>query len=312
MHQEHLFEPVIDAPPGLVGIARMAASGPVREAKREVTYFELSARKLINRCDSPRVPFRWTINPYRGCEFGCVYCYARYTHEFMELREPADFEDRVFAKAWSERAFRRELARVPHEETIAIGTATDPYQPAERRYGITRGILEVLRGERGRKIGITTKSDLVARDAELLAGIARENRVTVHMTITTLDASLARLIEPRAPRPDLRLGAVAELSRAGVRTGISASPVLPLINDTEESLDRLARAAAGAGARSLWGQVVFLREPAKTVFLGFLREEFPHLERRYRERFARSAYLTGEYPKMIGERVRRIRERYGL
>jgi DNA repair photolyase len=309
VRQQHLFEP--EPAPGLVGIARMAAEAAVREAKREVTYFELPARRLINRCDSPRVPFRWTINPYRGCELGCVYCYARYTHEFME-RDPAAFEELIYAKLWNERSFRRELARVPQEDAIAIGTATDPYQPAERRYGITRGMLEVFRGERGRKLGLTTKSDLVARDAALLREIARENRTSVHVTITTLDATLARRIEPRAPRPDLRLAAVAALARAGVRVGVSASPILPLINDSEETLDGLARAAAAAGARSLWGQTVFLRQPSLDVFLGFLRREFPHLEGRYRERFSRGAYLKGEYPKAIAERLRRARERYGL
>src|SRR3974390_2415426 len=131
----------------LVGIARLASESPLLEAKRAVEYFEITCRPILNRT-KPGMPFRWTINPYRGCEFGCKYCYARYTHEFMELWEGKDFEERIFAKEWSASVFRGELSKIPREEAIAIGTATDPYQPAERRYGVTRKILEVFAGER--------------------------------------------------------------------------------------------------------------------------------------------------------------------
>src|SRR5689334_24420817 len=127
----------------------MAAEAPCLEPKRRVEYFELGARSYLARCDSPRVPFRWTINPYRGCEFGCKYCYARYTHEFMELRQPEDFEQKIFAKHFHAPWFRAELARIVPGAHIAIGTATDPYQPAERRYRITRQILEILAEEQG-------------------------------------------------------------------------------------------------------------------------------------------------------------------
>ena len=178
----------------------MAAESPLLEAKRRVEYFELGARTYIARCDSPRMPFRHTINPYRGCEFGCKYCYARYTHGFMELRDPREFEEKVFAKRWNPAAFRSELSKIPPREAIAIGTATDPYQPAERRYGVTRSILRVFAGERGRKLGITTKSDLVTRDLELLCTIARANVLHVTFTITTTDETLARKMEPFAPR----------------------------------------------------------------------------------------------------------------
>src|SRR5258706_11723240 len=139
----------------------MAAESPLLEAKPRVEYYRLAARTYIPRCDSPRMPFRHTINPYRGCEFGCKYCYARYTHGFMELRDPRDFEEKIFAKRWNPMAFREELSKIPRVEMIAIGTATDPYQPSERRYGVTRSILHVFAGERGRKLGITTKSDLI-------------------------------------------------------------------------------------------------------------------------------------------------------
>jgi DNA repair photolyase len=302
-----------DSPPNqLVGIARLAAESELLEAKRRVQYLELPTRRFITRCSSPRVPFQWTINPYRGCEFGCKYCYARYTHEFMELWEGKDFEERIFAKEWSASAFRAELSKIPRDEAIAIGTATDPYQPAERRYGVTRKILEVFAGERGRKVSIISKSDLIARDSDLFKVIARRNRLLVHVTITTMDVALARLLEPYAPRPDLRMEAVQLLAAAGLQTGVMSAPILPLINDSEASLDAVAGEAKRAGAASYGGHVVFLKPCSQKVFFPFLEEEFPHLVRRYRERFERSAFLRGEYPDLIQRRIERVRQKHGL
>ncbi len=302
-----------DSPPKpLVGIARLAAEGDLLEAKRRVQYFDLPTRKFINRCSSARVPFQWTINPYRGCEFGCKYCYARYTHEFMELRDWREFEEKIFAKQWSAQSFREELAGISRQEAIAIGTATDAYQPAERRYEITRKILRVLVKERGRRLSLITKSDLVARDASLLCSIGRRNRLWVHLTVTTMDTSLARAIEPYAPRPDLRMGAVRLLSEAGVRVGVFSAPILPLINDSQESLDAVAAAAKHAGAQNYGGNVVFLKPCAQSAFFPFLEQHFPHLVRRYRERFEASAYLRGEYPKQVQERLERVRLKHGL
>src|SRR5213594_3960316 len=151
----------------LVGIARLAAQSELLEAKRAVQYFEIPSRSILNRT-KPTMPFQWTINPYRGCEFGCKYCYARYAHEFMELHDPLDFERKIFAKHFEEARFREELKHLPLGESIALGTATDPYQPAERRYEITRAILRVFAGTEGFRLGITTKSDLVARDIDVL------------------------------------------------------------------------------------------------------------------------------------------------
>jgi DNA repair photolyase len=296
----------------LVGIARMAAASPQLEAKRLVQYFELPARSYLARCNNPRVPFRWMINPYRGCEFGCKYCYARYTHEFMELRTPDDFERKIFAKEFDASRFLDELRRLPPGESIAMGTATDPYQPAERRYEVTRRMLQAFARVGGLRLGITTKSDLVARDIDLLREIAHRNYVMVAVTVTTIDPSLARLMEPMAPRPDLRLAAVRELSRAGLRTTVSCSPVLPLINDSEAALDNLASAAAAAGASRLFANVLFLKPSAWAVFLPFLEREFPGLVRRYRERFEKAAYLRGAYPETIRERIDRIRARHGF
>jgi DNA repair photolyase len=298
--------------PELVGIARLAAESPLVEAKRRVEYFELPTRSFITRCDSPRVPFQWTVNPYRGCEFGCKYCYARYAHEFMELRDPLQFERKIFAKRFDAARFRDELRKIPRGESIAIGTATDPYQPAERRYRITRAMLEVFAGTSGFRLGITTKSDLITRDIDLLSEIARRHYLGIHMTITTVDPELARLIEPMAPRPDLRVGAVRKLTAAGIRASIFASPVMPLINDTDPSLDAVAKAASRAGSRGFGGQVLFLKPCSREVFLPFLEEHFPLLVRRYRERFARVAYLRGDYPDKIQERIHQIRRRYGF
>jgi DNA repair photolyase len=143
----------------LIGIAKLAAASPRLDAKLRVDYFELPARSYLSRCDNPRLPFRWTINPYRGCEFGCKYCYARYTHEFMELRAPEAFERKIFVKSFDEGGFLSELRILPSGESVALGTATDPYQPAERRYRITRKMLESFTRTSGLRLGITTKSD---------------------------------------------------------------------------------------------------------------------------------------------------------
>lgn len=302
-----------EAPPaGLVGIARMAAESPLIEAKRRVEYLEIETRSLVGKCLSPRMPFVWTINPYRGCEFGCRYCYARYTHEFMELRDPALFETRIFAKRFDATAFRAELARVPRTESIWMGTATDPYQPAERRFRVTRSLLGVLAREKGRRLGLTTKSDLIVRDLDLLASIAAENSLHVNLTITTLDEELARLLEPLAPRPSLRLRALERLAEKGIRSTVLAHPVMPLINDSEAGLDALCAAAARAGAVSFSAAPLFLKPCSKQVFLPFLEQHFPHLARRYRERYNRQAYLTGEYPARLKERVANLIAKYGL
>jgi len=288
----------------------MAAESPQLEAKRRVEYLSIAARSYITRCSSDRVPFRWTINPYRGCEFGCKYCYARYAHEFMELRDPLDFERRIFVKDFDPVRFKQELTALPQGELIALGTATDPYQPAERRYRITRAMLEVFADTCGFRLGITTKSNLIERDIDLFQEISRRHYFTVSVTVTTSDAQLAREIEPLAPRPDLRLAAVRKLVRAGVRATVFCAPVLPLINDGEPDLDSLAKAAAKAGARGFGANVLFLKPCAREVFLPFLEEKFPLLVRRYRERFGKSAYLRGDYPKRVSERVARIRQRY--
>src|SRR5216684_3345671 len=305
-----LFED--DPPPQLVGIARLAASSPTLETKQRVEYLELETRRFIGRASGSRMRFVWTVNPYRGCEFGCKYCYARYAHEFMELRDPNLFERKIFAKRFQPVPFRQELKKVKNGESVWIGTATDPYQPAERRFRITRKMLEVIAGERSIEIGITTKSDLIGRDVALLAQIAKRNVVRVHITVTTLDEALARLLEPLAPRPALRLGAVRKLSDAGVVVSVLAHPVMPLINDSEKSLDGVCQAAAENGASAFSAGPLFLKPCARQVFFPFLEQHFPHLVRRYKERFEKSAYLKGHYPEALSARVEKLVSRYGL
>ena len=301
-----------DPPPRLVGIARLAASSEILEAKRQVEYFELETRRFIGR-GSGRMRSIWTVNPYRGCEFGCKYCYARYAHEFMELRDPELFERKIYAKRFDELAFRAELRRVKSGESIWIGTATDPYQPAERRFRITRRMLEVLEGVRGVEVGITTKSDLVGRDAELLAPAwAPQHGSGPRDRHDAWTKSWRGCSEPLAPRPDLRLGAVRKLSDAGVPVSVLAHPVMPLINDSEKSLDAVCAAAAQHGASAFSAAPLFLKPCSQQVFLPFLEQRFPHLVRRYRERFEKNAYLKGQYPELLQERVRKIRARHRL
>lgn len=298
---------------GLVGIARLAAEGDSLREGHHVEYFTLPSKSLLNRCVSQRaMPFTWTINPYRGCEFACKYCYARYTHEFMEMRDGLDFEQKIYVKQHVAGLLRHELRRVKPGESIALGTATDPYQPAERRYQVTREILEEFARHRGYELGIVTKSNLVVRDLDLLREVARVNRLSIHMTVTTLDVDLARILEPRAPRPDLRLDAVRTLAAAGLRVGVSCSPVVPGITDSPRDLEAVIRAASESGADYVFANPLFLKPCSAAIFLPFLQENFPHLVANYRKRYHDRAFLPAAYGKRLGELVHRLREKYQL
>jgi DNA repair photolyase len=299
--------------PRLVGIARLASEGESMREGHNVYYFTLPAKSLLNRCVSKRqMPFTWTINPYRGCEFGCRYCYARYTHEFMEMRDGMEFEQKIYVKQHAADLLRHELHRVKPDESIALGTATDPYQPAERRYEVTRGILEEFSRHRGFELGIVTKSNLIVRDLEVLKEVGLANRVSVHVTITTLDANLARILEPRAPRPDLRLDAVCALAQAGLRVGISCSPVVPGITDSPAALEALIRAAADSGADYVFANPLFLKPCSAAIFLPFLEQNFPHLTDNYRQRYQDRAFLPPAYGKRLSQLIARLREKYKL
>ncbi|HEX4425428.1 MAG TPA: radical SAM protein [Terriglobales bacterium] len=298
--------------PKLVGIARLAAQGDSLREGHDVEYFTLPVRSLLNRCSGARMPFDWTINPYRGCEFACKYCYARYTHEFMEMRDGLDFERKIYVKQHAANLLRQELRQVKAGEDIAIGTATDPYQPAEKRSEVTRTILEELSRHSGLHMGIITKSNLVVRDIELLSTIARNNRLFVNLTITTLNTDLARLLEPRAPRPDLRMEALRKLSQAGIPTGVSCSPVLPGITDSPRDLSALVQAAAQAGAKHIFANPLFLKPCSAAIFMPFLEKEFPKLADSYKQRYQGRAFVTEPYRKRLAELMQSLREKHGM
>ena len=311
MSTSSLF-PQLEPGERLVGIARLAAQGEAVDEGHNVEYITIENRSVLTRCLSPRMPFTWMINPYRGCEFACKYCYARYTHEFMELRDGLDFERQIYVKQHTSWLLRQELRKVRAGEEIAIGTATDPYQPAERRFGITRAILQEFALHKGLGIGLVTKSNLVLRDLELLKKISENNDLSICMTVTTVRADLARILEPRAPRPDLRLLAVQKLTEAGIHAGINCAPVLPGITDSPADLENVVKAAAAAGARFVHVNPLFLKPCAEKIFMPFLEENFPHLVAMYRERYSNRAYLPASYHKRIGALVRKYREKYRI
>src|SRR6266576_3092823 len=299
--------------PRLVGIARIAAEGESLREGHNVEYFTLGTRSLLSRVVSGRsLPFTWAINPYRGCEFACKYCYARYTHEFMELRDGVDFERKIFVKQHAADLLRQELRRVKPGEGIAIGTATDPYQPAERRFEVTLAILEELARHSGLEIGIVTKSNMIVRDVEVLRRVAEHNQLYVNLTVTTVDTELARILEPRAPRPDLRLEAVRQLNLAGVAAGVICAPVLPGITDNPRDLEALVEAAAHAGAKYLFANALFLKPCSAVIFLPFLEKQFPHLVASYRERYEQRAFLPPAFGKRLSQLMARLRDKHGI
>ncbi|MBV8056452.1 MAG: radical SAM protein, partial [Deltaproteobacteria bacterium] len=219
-------------------------TAPARTAThlRDIEFADMPVKQILNRCISPRVPFRWTINPYRGCEFGCVYCYARYTHEFLDIHDPMDFERRIFVKRMAGEILQRTLARTPvGADQIALGTATDPYQPAERKFKLTRSILEVFAKVGGLNLSITTKSALIARDLDLLQEINRRSRLSVNFSLITLNRRLQRILEPRAPRPALRLAAIRKLTGAGIRCNVLMMPMIPGLTDAAVAIEGVIR-----------------------------------------------------------------------
>jgi DNA repair photolyase len=296
----------------LVGIARLAASSPRADAKRGTEYFLLPVKSILNHCDSKHVPFRWTVNPYRGCEFGCHYCYARYTHEFMEI-DGDSFESQIYAKKDAGKLADWDLSNEKvWGEHIAIGTATDPYQPAEREFGATRAILEKMALREGLSVSLTTKSNRVVRDIDLLKQISERSSLSVNLSITTARTSIARALEPRAPRPDLRFGAVRELRDNGIAAGVLAMPIVPGITDGEDDMDALAKAARDAGAQWFAANVLYLRSASLKHFIDFIGREFPKLGRQYADWYGRYGNAPESYRKQITERVRNLREKYGL
>jgi DNA repair photolyase len=313
-------------PAGLTGLARLASEAEHADDGHLIEFRTLQVRSILNRSVSKRLLWlAYSINPYRGCEFGCRYCYARYTHEFFvpgksvtdaqsktDFRDPEAFERIIFLKQNAAWLLEQDLKRVDPAREIALGTATDPYQPIERRARITRSLLEVFARKEGFRLGIVTKSTLIERDIDLLAEIARRNTLVAHITITTADAELARKLEPRAPRPDLRFATVQRLREAGITTGVLCCPLLPGITDSEAAIDGMARRAAAAGANFFAGNPLFLKPCSRPTYFRFVHQQFPKLVAEYEKRFATADFATPEYSRKMAGLVRKACERHGL
>jgi len=281
------------------------------------------AREVITTNDSPDIPFEQSINPYRGCETACVYCYARPSHAYMGLSPGLDFETRLFYKADAAKVLEAQLARPAYIcKSITLGANTDPYQPVERRMKVTRSILEVLARTR-HPVAIITKHALVLRDLDLLRDMARDGLASVAVSITTLDPELKRAMEPRAASPQARLRTLATLSAAGIPTSVMAAPMIPALNDHE--LEAILEAAAAAGAR--WAGYVLLRLPyeIKDLFREWLAEHYPdraaHVMslirdmrggRDYDPRFGTRMRGTGPYAQLLSNRFRLACQRLDL
>ena len=288
--------------------------GDVVDSRRGTGFQELRSENLLNRLSGTGMPFGWTVNPFRGCEVGCRYCYARPTHEYLGHADPTEFEERIYVKRAGSRKLVASLLRARESgQEIAIGTATDPYQPAEGRFAITRSVLEAMALVPGLRVGLTTKSTGILRDREILGRLARSGDLWVNVSLISLDAGLLRQIEPRAPRPDLRLEAVRTLTADGIRTRLFLMPVLPLLTDGDGGLRELLAAALAAGAREVISQALFLRtEMTWRFFLDFVRAEFPWAVPRYRELFPRPGNAPAAYRRDIERRVRRMAAEVGF
>lgn len=295
--------------PGVPAPGFVKRIGPVVDQRRSVEFRPLESSELVNRLSDPRLPFGWTINPFRGCEFGCRYCYARPTHSYLGHTDPTEFERRIYVKQADEAKLLARLRRARESgEEVAIGAVTDPYQPAESRFRVTRRVLECVERVPGLRVGITTKSPSITRDLNLLRRIAAAGELMVNISLTSLDAALLRRIEPRAPRPGLRLAAMAELTAAGVPARLFAMPVLPFLTDREAALRALFAAARVAGAREAIWNVLFLRGETRAFFLDFIALEFPRLLPSYRALYAGGATAEAAYRG----RVERTTERVAL
>jgi DNA repair photolyase len=281
--------------------------GPVIDQRRAVEFRPLESSEIVNRLNDPRLPFGWTVNPFRGCEFGCRYCYARPTHGYLGHADPLEFERRIYVKEADPAKLLARLKRARESgEEVAIGAATDPYQPAESRFRVTRRVLESVLRVPGLRVGITTKSPAITRDIDLLRRIAAAGELVVNISLTSLDAALLRRIEPRAPRPDLRLGAMAELTAAGVPARLFAMPVLPFLTDCEVALRTLFAAARAAGAREAVWNLLFLRGETYGFFLDFIAREFPLLLPRYRALYAGRTTPEASYRERVEGMAARV------
>jgi DNA repair photolyase len=308
---------------------------PLLGEQKDIRYFGTTARSVINSPTATGMGF-WSINPYIGCAFGCAYCYARYAHRYAAERTAATppnvqganedgeelppwlaFERRIFVKRDAGALVRRALRRPAtltglRNDGVVIGTATDPYQPAERRFQLTRGVLEALAEHSGLRITIITKSPLVTRDLDLLARIAGRSRLSVHVSLITVDRELARRLEPRAPTPEARLRGIARLRANGIEVGVNVMPVLPGITDAPEMIDALVRRVAAANASYLGACALRLRRTARERYLPFIEAEFPALASRYRGAYAHGHQVNERYREGLRERFAAVCARHGV
>jgi DNA repair photolyase len=305
---------------------------------RGTKFVTLQPRSVLNSPQQTGMDY-WSINPYVGCEFGCTYCYARYAHrylverahdagritdtEFAEYRGAHGweaFENRIFVKeqilgaldADLKRFFKRQSADSREVEAIVIGTATDPYQPAERRFRLTRAVLERLARYEGLSVGIITKSPLIARDRDVLLRLQAHNDLQIHLSLITADAQLARKLEARSPIPAARLRALKQLTDAGVNAGLIVAPVLPGITDGVDHLDALFAAARRAGARFVHAGALRLYPAVRDRFLPILAEHFPDLLPRYEAAYKGKGAAPRDYAKALARRVRTLQRKHGF
>ncbi len=303
---------------------QLDAAEPMPDARRLPTAFlPNETRRLITENDSPDVPFRYSINPYRGCEHGCAYCYARPGHETLGMNAGLDFESRILVKYDAPERLRAELAADDWTgETITLSGVTDCYQPAERKFRLTRGCLEVMLESR-QPVGIITKNVLVSRDLDLLGPLAEQNLVHVYLSITTLDDELARTMEPRTATPQARLRAIRELSSAGVAVGVMTAPIIPGLNDCE--IPAILEAAKEAGARSAGYVLLRLPYAVRPIFEDWLRRNYPEkadrvlaLIRSTRDgklnnyQFGSRMRGQGPYAEQIAQTLKVFKKKYGL
>ena len=272
---------------------------------------EIHCKSMLNRLDIPGFPFRWTLNPYRGCRHACRYCYARPTHEYWGMDPGLEFEQRVFAKVNAHEVLRDELRR-PRlmGEAIAIGTASDPYEPAEAEYGLTRCILQVLT-EFKNPASLTTKGVLVRRDLDVLQELNEVADVRINFSVGSLDENVWKTNESGAPSPMARLEAMQDLVENGITAGVMMAPILPGISDSEESINAVVGAAAMHKAQFLGANVLFLKPGSKEWFMPMLRETYPHLTTAY-DKMYRKTYAPRDYTDMVLKAVDKARWDWGL
>ena len=272
---------------------------------------EIYCKTLLNRIDIPSFPFQWTLNPYRGCRHACRYCYARPTHEFLGMDAGREFDQRIFAKVNAPEVLRQELRRPKWKnEAIAIGTASDPYEPAEMEYRLTRRILQVL-CEFRTPASITTKGVLVRRDVDVLQELGRVADVRVNFSVGSIDERVWKLTEPGAPSPVARLEAMQFLVENGINAGVMMAPLLPGISDSTESIYDVAEAAAAHGARFIGANVLFLKPGSKEWFMPMLKETYPHLAPGYAKLYAKT-YAPRDYTSSVMKVVDQARRSVGL